>query len=469
MGEYSFAIEEFGRARLGDARRRKRLISIAVGAARHPDGAIARVFRRSCDREGTYRFVENEGIDRAEVISSATRAAFTRARDASFVYVPVDGSTLSLPSVPDDSEMGPVGNKWASNRGVHVMNAIVVAPDGTTLGSAAQVYWTREPRRAPRRTRTASYLKSELGGRVRKPPERPIAEKESSHWGTAMEQAISAAKEVGYLGRLWFQLDAGADFSHLLASATLMNEWVTVRTKNPRRLLDQSGLLAEQVLAAAPVGAVSVDVPGTNNRTARRATLEVRYVPMVLSLRFRGEDRSTIPAPLFAVHAREVSAVPEGERPIDWLLLTNRPGQNEKDAEEVIRGYSMRWRIEEVHRTWKAVANVEDCRLQTVHAVSLWATVLFSVAIRIERQKYFARTHPDEPASVELQPVEIKALCAIRRVRRTTALTIGKAVRWIADLGGYMNPHQGPPGSVTLARGLQYLRAYSDSLHHQPL
>jgi hypothetical protein len=292
-----------------------------------------------------------------------------------------------------------------------------------------------------------------------KPINRPIAEKETAHWGTVIENAIESAREAQFSGRLWFQLDAGADFAHLLASVTLLDCWVTVRTKNDRRLFDEESLLNEAVLKSASLGTYEVDVPETNNRPGRRATLEVRYAPVVLNLLPRGGSGGRFPAPLFAVHAREISAVPGDAAPLDWLLLTNRPGSTLEDALDVIRGYTTRWRIEEVHKTWKSVAKVEESSLETLHSFSIWAAVLFSVAIRIERLKYFARLHPKQPASVELSKDEVQTLCAFRK-RRADAdtLTIAVAVRWIADMGGYMNPHQGPPGSIVLARGLRNLR-----------
>jgi hypothetical protein len=39
-------------------------------------------------------------------------------------------------------------------------------------------------------------------------------------------------------------------------------------------------------------------------------------------------------------------------------------------------------------------------------------------------------------------------------------------VRWLADIGGYTGPKVsgGPPGSVTIRRGLDYIRPVADAL-----
>ena len=462
MSDLVKAEDDFRSADLGDARRNKRLLSIVAQASIAPAGTVTGTFKDEAAREGAYRFLANDAVDSEAVRSAAAHAGFTRALGLPYVFVPCDESTLTLPSVTEDSEMGPVGNTWSKDLGVQVMSGIIVSPEGVTLGVAGQKYWARE--RQPRRSRTKTYLSAKAEKRSRRSTQRPIGEKETLHWGAVMDQAIVSAAEAGFAGQLWFQLDAGADFAHLLASATLLSPWLTVRTKNPRTLFEEAGLLADKVLEAAPVGTILVSVPGNGSRATREATIELRYAPVVLKLKPRGEG-GTIPAPLFAVHAREISPVP-GADAIDWLLLTNKPGATVEDAKLVVLGYSMRWRIEEVHKTWKSVAKVEESGLQSLHGFTLWAIILFSIAIRIERLKYFARVQPEAPASTELEPHEIDALHVLRgsKASRARPLTIALAVRWIADLGGYMNPKKGPPGSITIARGLNYLRPFARGL-----
>jgi hypothetical protein len=456
MSDRAFAEEEFRGVDLGDARRDARLTAMAAGMAAKPAGKVTETFHESSARQGAFKLLENRAADPNEVIRASARAGFARVLNEDVVIVPIDQTTLTLSAVPQDSEMGPVGNRWSHDLGAHAMNAIIVTAEGVTMGSAGQVYWVRE--RQEQASRTKTHGAGKKLPRVIKAANRPIGEKETVHWGSAMELALSCAKDSGFGGKIWFQLDAGADFAHLLASATLLNAGVTVRTKRDRRLFEESGLLIDKVLDAAPVGSYVIEVPETNNRPGRSATLEVRYVQVVLQLNPRG-DGGTVPAPLFAVHAREVSEVPKGAAALDWLLLTNVPGSSLKDAKRVIRAYATRWRIEEVHKAWKSVTKVEESGLHSLHAFSMWAAVLYAVAIRIERLKYLARVAPESAATSELNANEVAMLLKLRKQASTTVLNIGTAVRWIADLGGYMNPHQGPPGTITLARGLRELRS----------
>jgi hypothetical protein len=130
------------------------------------------------------------------------------------------------------------------------------------------------------------------------------------------------------------------------------------------------------------------------------------------------------------------------------------------------------WAIEEFHRTWKSGAcNVETTQLRSFEAVAKWATILSAVSTRIERLKYLARNEPDRPATTELEPIEVEALLVERqaRVGRHVRLpkkpTVGEATAWIAEMGGWMGEKtSGPPGSVTIARGLQVLAIYTRAL-----
>jgi hypothetical protein len=100
---------------------------------------------------------------------------------------------------------------------------------------------------------------------------------------------------------------------------------------------------------------------------------------------------------------------------------------------------------------------VEDTHLRSREAIGKWATILATVATRAMRLTQLARKTPNEPATTALSPIEIEALIALRMpkdFKRGELPTLAKAVRWIADLGGYIGPWNGPPGTTVIGRGL---------------
>jgi hypothetical protein len=89
--------------------------------------------------------------------------------------------------------------------------------------------------------------------------------------------------------------------------------------------------------------------------------------------------------------------------------------------------------------------------------------ILAAVAVRIERLKLLSRREPERPATDEFTPVELRAITLLRfgkkarqRVPEGKVPTLAQATLWVAELGGHTGKSSGgPPGSVTLRRGLE--------------
>jgi hypothetical protein len=265
-------------------------------------------------------------------------------------------------------------------------------------------------------------------------------------------------------------MDRGADCHEVLEWGRANDCWVTVRAAHDRAVLfSEKRLLWDFMQGQEVRGEYELDVPSGPNRTARRARMQVRIAEVTLALRSRRNWKET-PGAYIAVLATESSPVPAREEPIEWLLLTTRPGLSFDDAKLVIDSYATRWRIEEVHRAWKSVTRVEESNLRSAEPFVVWATVLFSVAVRIERLKYLARTTPNAPAETEFTPAELLAVDALKREDRRFVMpkqpTLNQIVTFVAELGGYTGLKQsgGPPGTVTIARGLQRVRPVAEAL-----
>jgi hypothetical protein len=336
------------------------------------------------------------------------------------------------------------------------MSGLVIAPDGTPLGLGGQRMWTRVE------ASTATNTKKDG---------RPLSEKETRFWFEVMEQTRASFGECAPKTRPWFQLDRGGDVAAVLVEAVGISDhaWTTVRVNHDRRLLDSDGTshLFDQLDEQPPVAFYSLDVPAGPNRTAHRANMQLRIMPVALDLKIAKVGRT--PVPITLVAATEVDTTPAGEEPIRWLLYTTYPVENAEDAMQVVHGYSMRWRIEQFHKAWKTGAcRVEDTQLQDVDHIMRWARILASVAVRILRLTYLARTTPEAPATVELRPVEVKAVILLRKpkgVRSKQIPTIGLVVRWLADLGGYTGKSSGgPPGMHVIARGLARIESIVEVL-----
>lgn len=447
-----WAREEFGAANLGDVRRTRRLVRMAEGVARNPSGKVSSVFDKLKERAGAYDFLESPHVDAAALAESVFAATGGRANGLNYAFVVIDGSSLSLSDGAGTKGFGPVGTQLQRTSGLLVNTALAVRPDGTPLGVIDQAFWSRPP--------TLKLTKSETNDRN---AQRASEEKEPAEIIRSAKRSIERLAREGV--HAWIVIDRVADNRDILLALSKEACLFTVRANYNRYLVDAGKLRAE--LASGPsLGRYEIEIGRTGNRQGRSAVVELRAKRVELLFRSRA-NKPTETLTVSAVWIHEPSTTEKNA--LDWMIYTNAPVVTSEQAREIVEAYRTRWRIEEFHRTWKqGHCNVEDAQLRTVEAVVKWATILSAVAARIERLKYSSRTHPNEPALTVLTADEIEVLqheqgaqqTSTKRSRRRTpteAVTVLQATHWIADLGGWMGKSNGPPGSVTLARGLERL------------
>lgn len=453
----TWAQDEFGKAEVEDARWRRRLVLVAEQAARRPGGKVTEVISGSAERQGAYGLLESGAVAASAIAKGMFRACAERCAGERFVFCPTDGSSLTLVDRAK-KKFGPVGSRNFGIQGLKVISVLAVSANGVPLGLTGQAWWTRSPE-PPKRHR--HYRKPE--------------EKESCHWPEAMTQTREVMRAYAPNTRVWFQLDREGDAWPILQQADADQHWFTVRGAYDRRVLLPSGkktYLRTLVDNQRVVSRYDLAVAPGPKRQARTARMEIRACRAILDFRNKRTDRH-FSKTLNVVLARERGTTPRGEKPIEWLLLTNRPVGTAEELDQIVFGYSQRWRIEEFHRSWKSgVCRVEESQLRSSEAAIKWATILAAVATRVERLKLLSRREPDRPATDEFSAVELRALKLLRFGKsgnkdgsRAPVPTLSEATLWLAQLGGYTGKSSGgPPGSVTLGRGLTQLQAAARAL-----
>jgi hypothetical protein len=332
---------------------------------------------------------------------------------------------------------------------------------GTPLGVVGQRMWVRE--RPSKRRENA--------------PSGDVDHRETRFWLELLRDTHEAFRERAPDTEAFFQLDRGADCWPVLALVDELGLLATVRAAHDRRVDTQAHALWAEMAGAPKRDVFRLAVPERPSirrrrrvrgrrvqwsfrRKARVAELVVRAasVPILLS----NGRRVTFNAVF--VHERHRR---EDDR-IEWLLLSTHPIKTRADVRDIVAGYTLRWRIEEFHRTWKrGLCRVEDTQLRSRQAVFKWATILASVAARAIHLTYQARKTPDVPATDELSRNEIDAIIALRQPKGAKlgdTPTLSQAVTWIADLGGYAGPWNGPPGPKVIGRGLDHVLAVAKAL-----
>jgi hypothetical protein len=422
--------------------------------AMHVAGTVTGAFGSVAEQRAAYDFLANPAVTVEAIRQAIGIACATRCAAFPWVYVPVDGSSLAISDAHATRGTGHVGSRTAKGRGFIVQSAIAVTAAGVALGLCAQLFWTRTGK-------TTRQVRRQRG----------FEQKETRYWVLVAQQVLENFRLAQSICRPWFQFDRGGDVGDVLYHAVEHDWLITVRAAQNRRLQSAVGtphlwptLLRQQVL-----GRYSLQVPASPQRRARIARMSVRACKVTLRLTDRWFKRKPRTVTLGAVLTREVGTTPRDDTPIEWVLLTTHTVDSFLDAKAVVDGYTQRWKVELFHNLWKSGrCNVEDTHLSAATRIQKWATLLASIAMRTLHLTHKSRETPDLPADEVLTRDEIDTIILLRKpkgYKPGDTPTLGQAVRWIAEFGGFMSQGKGiPPGKMVIGRGLNRIAAAVDLL-----
>lgn len=341
--------------------------------------------------------------------------------------------------------LGPTGN--ADIRGFFIHPVVAVdAEDEALLGIAGARIWTRAEEPTP--------MHHDI----------PYDEKESRRW---LEGAEIAATHLGPVAtQVVMVADREGDIYPMFARRPETVDFV-VRASHDRVLIEGGTLFAVpaawQALGTAQVK-VAPRRPGDKGRTAtvvlKAGTVTIKR-PRSTPDR---QDAATLTLGLVEVRENATPLAGAGQ-PLLWRLVTTLPVATLADAQEVVRLYRLRWRIEEVFRILKSDGlDLEDSQLETAGRLFNLAALGLVAAARII-QLVDARDGSSRPATDVIAPEDIEAAAALsatleggtERQKNPHAKGSLAWLSWIAARLGGWNCYYKPPGPKTMARGLDRL------------
>ena len=458
-----WAAEEMGQTNLGDKRLNDRLVSICDRFSESPESPINQACKDWAETKAAYRFFKNQDVEPGGILEAHRQMTAERAKSYKTILAIQDTSYFVYTSHVGTKGLGPMSMKKGKNvqeifsNGLIMHACLAVTTDGLPLGLLDQSVFVRKRRSAERR-RLADVT--------------PIEEKESYRWLETLKntQAIMGDTQVVTV------CDREADMYGLFELSDRLKSPVLVRANVDRAVNKKSRYAEKDVVKLwdfmrdrPAAGTITVDIPERKStahvkaRNARTVILTVKFGAFVLppprnDIKHRTRELPDLP--LHAVYAYEAEP-PEKEEPVEWMLLTNLPVSNFREACEKVRWYCLRWRIEMYFKVLKSGFKVEDCRLATADRLIRYLAVMSVVAWRLFMITLIARTAPDTPCTEFLSDPEWKVL--FRNVNKGKPLpentpAIGEVVIWIARLGGFLaRKSDGMPGTLTLWRGWKRL------------
>ena len=444
----SFGILHFGAAQLGDVRRTRRLVQAADAIVQHPGGTLPQKLHDPYPLDAIYRLANRKEVTHEAVLEPHRQRTLRAMREAEGPVLLIHDTTeLDYTSLSSRTELGQIGH--GHGRGYECHNTLAVhAPTRAVLGLANQILARRDT----------------IGKGESRQARRERETRASRLWKRGSE-AVGPAPE----GALWVDIcDRGADVFEYIAYKHKSSGHDIVRSKHDRLCsVLINGVPCRRKLHGyarprEPLGGRYVTVSARDGQPARRAKVLIAAgsVELVAPKQPRG-DHGPEPLPLQVVVLREVEA-PAGAKPLEWILLSDRPAGDLAEAGEIADWYGYRPIVEELHKGMKTGCGVETLQFTTEAAIQPVIALLSVVAVFLLGLRDAARepATADRPATQYVPVSSSEVLCSWRHGEVRPEWTVVEFYWALGRLGGHQNRKNGPPpGWLVLSRGWTRLQA----------
>lgn len=385
-------------------------------------------------------------MQKSQILATHRASVLQRVNDKAVVLAIQDTTDLDFSTLHKTTGLG--FTCQSPKQGIKVHSCFAVAGDGEPLGLLHQQTWARAQRTGKRAERN----------------KKGTAQKETQRW---LDTLTAAQQGVDDSVCLVHVADREADIYDLLVQPRAAHSELLIRARHNRKVQHVSDRRSRELdylistLEQAPVmGQQTIEIERNPERPARSATLTVRGMQVTMEIpRQHLQAQACHPVTLNVLLVEEVNPVDEGP-PIRWLLLTSLPIESFEQAWQCVQWYSLRWLIERFHYTLKSGCRIESLQLQTAERLVKALATYSILAWRLMWLRHSARLRPEASCQSILEPAEWRLL---RRKfepknRSQKPPTLKQAVRWIAQLGGFLaRKGDGEPGLKTLWRGIGVL------------
>lgn len=443
-----WASDETKTANFGDNRLNKRMEVILQPLGDKPNESIPTAGGGWAETVAAYRFFDNDQVSFEQVLESHIHSSLERMACHPVVLLIQDTTDLIHTITKGSRGFGTI--KFVEKREVFLHPTIAITPERLCLGIVGTDIWTRKEK-SPRKERR----------------NKPINEKESSHWLNSYQHACGISGMVPETHFVNIADREGDIYEWFLEtneySPNTRSDWIIRAAQN--RCLDRSDKQAKKIwnqLEKQPIlGTIKFAIEAQGTRKAREVEQTVRSARMTLRAPYRAGYRFTN-VKINAVLAREENP-PEGEEPIEWLLLTSMNVDTFEQAITLLEWYTCRWEIEIFFRTLKSGCQVEKLQLETAERLEPCLALYMIIAWRILFVTMLGRIYPELDSELIFTSEEWQAVYLVlnQTPLPLTPPTISEMIPMIARLGGYLGrKHDSPPGPKSIWIGLQRMRDF---------
>lgn len=437
----TWAEEEFAEADLGDVRRNARLLHLATVLGAQPSASLPDATDDPATLKAAYRFFANDYVRADAILASHIQSTIRRMQTVERVLALQDTTYLDWTDHPRTTGLGPLAAP--SQQGLLAHTTLAITPERVPLGLLQQQVWARD--NDVRRNQDHKL--------------RPLEDKESYKWLKSLDCVIAAHSDCPSTHFVSVG-DREADVYDLFLLDRPSGVDLLIRAAQDRKAEHEEKYLWAAMATAPLAATVTLHIGARAGRAAREASVKIRWKQLRL-LPPNSRSKEKLPTiTVWAVWAVE-SNPPAGVEAVEWLLLTTVSINSTSEALSLLEWYAARWSIEVWHKVLKSGCRIEDRQLETAERLIRCLTLYSVIAWRILYATMLSRAAPEVACTVLLDQHEWQGLyCRIHRVALAPSKppTLRQAVRWIAQLGGFLGrKRDGEPGVSVLWKGFQHL------------
>jgi hypothetical protein len=313
----------FGQTYLKDMRRTRRAVGAAAHMAEDSAASLPSQAQTWKDVKAVYRLLDEPDVTFEALMQPHWQQTRQRMESLPVVLLVQDTTDLDFSPRRKMSGLGEIGD--GNGRGVYLQTVLAVEPDSReVLGCAYQRPFIRIP--AP---------KGETRAQRRK------REKETDVWHHCAQQiGPSSASSLRV-----HVADRGADIFEFLHVCRSIDTHFVVRATQDRRVQTQRGTLGsffEQVRSQPRQDQRPFDLPARHGHKARSTTVYLSWTPLELLPPRHDPGLNKLPAlPVWVIRVWE-EGTPEGEEPLEWILLTSLVCTTSEQAWQRVEWYRAR-------------------------------------------------------------------------------------------------------------------------------
>lgn len=450
-----WAAATFGAADLGDPRRTDRLIGVASALASNPSASLPQALETWGETLGAYRFLNNPAISYEDILTPHWVQTSQAATQCPRTLLLADTTELDFSTHKALQGLAPIGNS-TENIGFSVHTVLAMNPQTQELlGCITQEPFLRK-----------LVPKGETKAQQRK------RERESQVWERSVQQIgrVPQNQQWVYVG------DSGSDIFTFWQQCQERGYDFVLRVAQDRVIEIPPDEAPEEVTenhlktlarALPAVAAHFLSIPAHHHHPKREAFLQMSFQKVLVQPPLHGVCLHKTALVAWVVRVWETHP-PDGQEPLEWILLSTLPILFPADAWEVVKWYGWRWILEDFHKALKTGCRMEDHCLQTVEAQCKLLAILTPIALRLLQIRQAAQQDTEIPVT-DVVCKEVVQVVTLLQKRPREIVTAKHLWHAIARLGGYLDrTGDGPPGWQSLWRGWMRVMYVLEGVHLAP-